>query len=100
MFRPNIKIKKWMWFALAAVITLHVYFLRELLAAELLFGMLFALGLLLAFVFFLVEEVGGRGMTWARPHAQELAGGAWRRLGQLEEISKKSYRRLRSESAR
>ena len=96
----KLRIKKWMWVTLAVVVAFQIYFIRELVAAELLFGLLFGLGLLLAFLIFLAQEIGEWSMEWARPRAQGLAGMALRRLSQLEGISKKPFRRLRSESVR
>jgi uncharacterized PurR-regulated membrane protein YhhQ (DUF165 family) len=92
-------VKKWVWFTLAAAIALQIYFVQELLAAELLFGLLLAIGLFIAFIIFVVREIGERGFGWVKPRARELAGSAWRRVVQIEEFSRKTFRHQRSESA-
>jgi hypothetical protein len=93
------RIKKWMWLALAGIVALQVYFVRELLAAELLFGMLLVFGLSVAFLFFLIQQIGERGLGWLKPYALELARSTWRRVVQLEVITRKTLRHQRSESA-
>ncbi len=92
-------VKKWVWFTIAAAIAVQIYFVQELLAAELLFALLLGIGLFIAFLFFVVQEIGERGLGWMKPRAREMAGSAWRRVGQLEEISRKTFRHQRSETA-
>jgi len=100
MIKARLKgVKKWVWFILAAAIALQIYFVQELLAAELLFALLLAIGLFIAFVIFVAQEIGERGVGWIKPRAMELAGMAWRRLVQLEEFSRKTFRHQRSETA-
>ena len=38
----KLRIKKWMWWTLAGWVALQLYFVREMVAAELLFGLFFA----------------------------------------------------------
>jgi hypothetical protein len=84
---------KWFWVALAALVALQLYFVRELLAAYFLFAVVFAVLLVFAAIFFILEEVGERGVTWAESHAVELVGFARRRFAHLEGFGKKSFRR-------
>jgi hypothetical protein len=49
----------------AAFLIFQLYFIRELLAAELLFGVVFAFWLLLVGVIYLVGTVGEHGLEWA-----------------------------------
>jgi len=94
------RVKKWMWGVVVAVIALQVYFVREIVAAELLFAMIFATILLLAFAFYLVKEAGERGIGLAESLVR-VASPAFRRgLQYLEAVSRRSFRRTRSESAR
>lgn len=100
MIKARLKnVKKWVWLFVAAAIALQIYFVQELLAAELLFALLLAIGLFIAFLIFIVEEIGERGVGWMKPRAMELAGLAWRRVVQLEEFSRKTFRHQRSETA-
>ncbi len=61
------------------IIALNIYFVRELLAAELLFGLLIGALLLIGFVFYLVQQAGELSLTWARPVLRALAQTARRR---------------------
>jgi hypothetical protein len=84
---------------LAIFFVLQMYFVRELIAAELLFGMLF-LGLFsIASLFYVVGTVGIEGRSWAEAGARVVATSARRGYSTVEEISKKPFRHLRSESA-
>jgi hypothetical protein len=96
MLRP---LRNWIWAAVVVVIALNIYFVRELFAAELLFGLLIGSLLLVGFVFYLIQQVGQLSLTWARPLADGLAQGARRGWSFVEEISRKPFRHPRSESA-
>ena len=93
------RIKKWMWVALAGIVALQLYFVRELLAAELLFGLLLLFGLSVAFLFFMIQQIGERGLGWLKPYALGMARSAWHRIVQLEVITRRTLRHQRSESA-
>ena len=84
---------------LAIFLVLQMYFVRELIAAELLFGMLFLVLFAIASLFYIVGTVGIEGRAWAEAGARVVATSARRGYSQLEEISKKPFRHLRSESA-
>jgi hypothetical protein len=84
---------------LAIFFVLQMYFVRELIAAELLFGMLFLVLFSIASLFYVVGTVGVEGRAWAEAGARIVATSARRGYGTLEEISKKPFRHLRSESA-
>jgi hypothetical protein len=58
--------RKAFWVCLAALVALQIYFVRELLAAELLFAGVFGVLFLLWFVFFLADEIGRRFASWAQ----------------------------------
>ncbi len=95
----KVRVKKWMWGVVAAVIALQIYFVRELFAAELLFSMIFAMILLLAFAFYLVKEAGERGISLAESWVRVVSPSFRRGLQYLEAVSRKPFRRFRSESA-
>jgi hypothetical protein len=90
--------KRFGW-GLAIFLILQLYFVREMIAAELLFGMLFAFLFALAALFYVVGTVGINGRTWAEAGARVIATSARRGYSTLEEISKKPFRHPHSESA-
>ena len=91
--------RKWMWVFLAALVALQLYFVRELLAALFLFTLGFALLAGLALVFFLVDQARQLSLAWVEPRTRVVAGLARRGLVLLEDLSKKPFRRPRSEPA-
>jgi hypothetical protein len=93
------KIRKGTLAIVAAVVIFQLYFVRELLAAELLFAGGFAVLLLLGGIFYLVGVVGERGLDWAEAGLRVTADVARRRYASLEEVSRKPFRTPRSESA-
>jgi len=96
--KDSIRIRKGMWTILAVFIVLQAYFVRELLAAEVLFALGFAaLALLGAFAYFL-GTLGERGLDWTEAGVRVVASSARRGFGALEELGR-TFRRLRSESA-
>jgi hypothetical protein len=90
------KVRKGMLLAVAAFLILQMYFVRELLAAELLFGLGFAVLLMLGGLFYLVGAVGERGLDWAEAGVRVISSTARRGYASLDEISKKSFRAPRS----
>ena len=86
------KARKWLWIGLAAFVALQIYFVRELLAALILFTGVFIVCAFVALVFYLVDRVS----RWGLGHAEIQAK---RALVAAEEISKKQLRRPRSEPA-
>jgi hypothetical protein len=95
----NAKVRDRALAALVILFVLQLYFVRELLAAELLFGLLFAVLLLLGGIFYVVGLIGERGLDWTEAGVRVLAQSARRGYSGLEEISKRSFRHPRSESA-
>jgi len=86
------KARKWLWIGLAAFVALQIYFVRELLAALILFTGVFIVCALVALVFYLVDRASRWGLGLAENQAK-------RALVAAEEISKKQLRRPRSEPA-
>jgi hypothetical protein len=93
------KVRKGMLSVVAAFFVLQVYFVRELLAAELLFGMGFAVLFCLALLVYAVGAIGERGLDAAEIGVRAISTSARRGYAGLEEISRKSFRHARSESA-
>src|SRR5258707_13380622 len=92
IFRER-KARKWLWIALGALAALQIYFVRELLAALMLFTGLFIVCAVVALILYLVDRASRWGIGLAGHQAK-------RALIVAEEISKKQLRRPRSEAAR
>lgn len=95
------RIPSWKWIStgLGTLVIFQIHFVRQLLAAELLFGLGFAVLLALAGVIYLIGILGERGLNWAEAGVRVLAEQTRRGLANLEEISRKPFRHPRSESA-
>jgi hypothetical protein len=86
------KARKWLWIAIAVFVALQIYFVRELLAALMLFTGIFVICATVALVFYLIDRASRWGLGFAGHQAK-------RALVAAEEISKKQLRRPRSEPA-
>lgn len=86
------KARKWLWIGLAAFVALQMYFVRELLAALMLFTGAFILCAIVVLVFYLIDRASRWGLGLAEHQAK-------RAIVAAEEISKKQLRRPRSEPA-
>lgn len=93
------KVRKGLLSILAAFLIFQLYFVRELLAAELIFGLGFAVVLLLVGIFYLVGTLGERGLELTEAGARVAVSSARRGYSTLEEISKRPVRHPHSESA-
>ena len=67
------KTRKRLWLALAALAALQLYFVREMLAALLIFTMLFAVVAVFAVLFLVLDFAGRRTAVWAEPHTKQAA---------------------------
>jgi len=83
----------------AVFIVLQVYFVRELLAAELLFGLVFAILLVLGVIFYMVGAIGERGLDSAEKGFRVVAGLSRQGYNAIGALSKKPVRHPHSESA-
>jgi uncharacterized membrane protein HdeD (DUF308 family) len=83
----------------AVLFFFQLYFVRELLAAELLFALLFAVVFVFAGLFYAIGALSERGFDWTEVGVRVLATSARRGYAALEEISRKPFRHPRSESA-
>ena len=86
------KARKWLWFALGAFVALQIYFVREMLAAFMLFTGIFIVFAIIALGLYLIDRASRWGLDLAEQQAK-------RALTAVEEISKKQLRRPRSEPA-
>ena len=86
------KARKWLWIGLGVFAALQIYFVRELLAALILFTGLFMVCSVIALILYLVDRASRWGLGVAGIQAK-------RALTAAEELSKKPLRRPRSETA-
>ena len=93
------KARKWLWIGLAALAALQVYFVQELMAALLLFSVLFAIVAAAVLVVYMFDRAGQRTVAWAEPQTLRAARLARRALARAEEVSRKQLHRQRSETA-
>jgi hypothetical protein len=84
---------------LTVLFVLQLYFVRELLAAELLFGLAFAILLAIGAIIYLAGALGERGLAFAEIGMRAISDSARRGYIGLEELTRKSLRLPRSESA-
>jgi hypothetical protein len=93
------KIRKRLLLGLLVLLVLQLYFVRELIAAELLFGLGFVVLLTLGGIFYFVGAVGERSFDLIETGIRAGAPVARRAYTKVEELSKKPFRHPRSESA-
>ncbi|HXW61211.1 MAG TPA: hypothetical protein VEJ45_01325 [Candidatus Acidoferrales bacterium] len=96
--RPQTR-KRIAW-TITILLVLQLYFVRELIAAELLFGAMFAVVFLIVSICYLIGTVWENGLNWAEMGARAAATLTRRSYGTLEEFSKRPFRHPHSESAR
>lgn len=95
----KVKLRKGMSSVLAIVFVLQLYFVRELLAAELLFGLAFAVLFAIGAIIYLAGALGERGLAFAEAGIRVISDAARRGYVGVEYFSRKSFRQARSESA-
>lgn len=94
------KVRKGLVALVAAFFILQLYFVRELIAAELIFVLLFLAILTVIGVSYVLGTLGERGLEWAEVGVRAVAVSAKRGYVAIEELSKRPFRHPRSESAR
>lgn len=94
------RIPKWVWWCAVALVAFQIYFFRELVAAELLFAIVFGGFLLLVLSIYIVSEAGDRGLGWMEANRRGFVAQARRQWTRVEAVSKKTFRRPHSESVR
>lgn len=85
------RVPKWIWWVAAALIALHIYFFQQLIAAELIFALMFGGLLLMLIAIYLLSEAGDRGIEWVEANRHELAQRARQQWGRVGAISKKTF---------
>jgi len=95
----KVAMSKGLLLVIAAIFVFQLYFVRELLAAELIFGLGFAALLGLGALAYLVGLLGERGLDYAEVGVRLIGESARRGFYALDEISRKSFRQARSQSA-
>jgi uncharacterized membrane protein YqjE len=93
------KARRWMWVGLGTFVALQIYFVQEMLAALMLFTGVFVILAAIALVLYLVDKAGRWSIDWAEQHAQSAFQMVRRGWTLAEEVSKKPFRRPRSETA-
>ncbi|HTZ99595.1 MAG TPA: hypothetical protein VMB02_04625 [Candidatus Aquilonibacter sp.] len=93
------KVRKGLVALAAAFFVLQLYFVRELLAAEMIFVLLFLAILAVIGVSYVLGTLGERGLEWAEVGVRAIAGSAKRGYVAVEDLSKRPFRHPRSESA-
>ncbi|MGC2331266.1 MAG: hypothetical protein WA581_07420 [Candidatus Acidiferrales bacterium] len=95
------RVRKGLLSIAAAFFILQLYFVRALIAAELIFVLFFLVILAVVGIAYVLGSIGERGLEWTEVGLRALAGSAKRGyLALEEEISKRPFRHPRSESAR
>jgi hypothetical protein len=94
------KARKWMWFGLAALAAVQIYYVQEMLAALLIFAVLFAVVSVVALTVYLLDRAGESALDWVEPHAAKAAHAVAGQWTFLDEAKKKLLRRPHSETAR
>lgn len=84
--------RKWGWWALAIAVAVNFYYFQEMLAALLIFTVLFVIAAAIGAAIYFVGRVGEAGITLAEPAAR-------RGIVAAEEFSKKTFHRQHSAPA-
>jgi hypothetical protein len=93
------KARKWMWVGLAVFVALQIYIVQEMLAALMLFTGVFAVMAIVTLVLYWVDRAGQWSIGWAGQRARPAMQLARRGLTVAEDLSRKPFRRPRSEIA-
>ena len=83
------KIQTGIWLAVAVFVALQVYYVQEMLAALLIFSILFAVVCAVLLVMFLLDRASQRTVKWAEPGAARVAQAARRGVALAEELAGK-----------
>lgn len=95
----SMRLRKWLWIAVAAVIVFQAYFVRELLAAEILFALGFAFIAALGALAYVLGSLGEHGLDWTEAGVRFVATNARRGYVAVEDLSGRAFRRTRSQQA-
>ena len=93
------KVRKGMLTIIAVFFVLQIYFVRKLLAAELLFGMGFAVLFVMGLIFYFIGMIGERGLELGEAGVRMIASTTRRGIEGMEYVNRKAFRNAGSESA-
>ena len=86
--------KKWLGYGLAAGAALQLYYVQEMIAALIIFAVLFAVVAVGALFLFVLDSVGQRTVAWAEPRTSRFARTAHRGWELSLPLRRKLLRRL------
>src|ERR1700678_747353 len=92
------KVRKGMLTIIAVFFVLQIYFVRELLAGELLFGMGFAVLFVMGLIFYFIGMIGERGLELGEAGVRMIALTMRRSIEGMEYVNRKAFRNAGSES--
>jgi hypothetical protein len=95
----NRKNRKWIWLGLAALLALQIYYVQEMIAALILFAVLFAITLLVVALLFGLDLAGQRAAAWAEPQAIKTAHVVAQKWTLVGDLRKKLLHHQHSETA-
>jgi uncharacterized membrane protein YraQ (UPF0718 family) len=95
----NRKVGTWILVGLAALAAIRLYYVREMIAALVIFSVLFALAAGAVLTLFLLDLAGQRTLAWAAPHTTHVAQTAHRGWALAAKLSKRPLRRPHSQTA-
>ena len=81
---PEHKARKWMWIGLAVVAALQLYYVQEMIAAFVVFGVFFAIAAGVGLLVFVVDRASERTLAWAEVRTPTVVRTARRGLSFLE----------------
>ena len=67
---------KWVWISVSAVIALRIYYVREMIAALMIFSILFAAGAAVVLILFALDFASQRLIVWVEGGILRAAGWA------------------------
>jgi hypothetical protein len=87
---PEHKVRKWMWIGLAVIAALQLYFVQEMIAAFVVFGVLFAVAAAVGLLVLVIDRASERTLAWAEVRTPAVVRTARRGLSFLEIFAGKS----------
>jgi hypothetical protein len=93
------QLRRSLWWAVGIAVVLQMYFVRELIAAEIIFGVFFVGLFFVASAIYLVARLGEQGLRWSESGVRWFGNSARRSGSAWEYFTRKSPARANSESA-
>jgi hypothetical protein len=93
------QLRRALWWASGIAFVLQMYFVRELIAAEIIFGVFFIGLFFVVGAIYLLAALGEQGLRWSEIGVRWFGNSARRGAGALEYFTRKSPARANSESA-